>query len=228
MSTALFFFLVFPIIIFAQTAQSNCVITKIGNPGDLKPVLPPGCESPSQGGGGIPSADRQALLTKIKQYVDGGKIIFDQSNDFEGMTNGSGQVLRDDGSMIDIDTQVMRFYVYMANQGYTFRVSSMVGHHDKYSSSGFVSRHWDGHAIDIDLLNGQGMDDPAAKDATIKFMQTIHGLRGGDLVPSQVLCAGNGYVDPEVDNLSMDKGEIFPGFTTQYVGNHINHVHVGY
>lgn len=207
-----------------QLVKSNCIITKVGETGDRKPTLPPGCETP----GGVPNADRAALLAKIKQYVDEGKIAFMQSNDLTGMTNGSGQVLRDDGTMIDIDTQVMRFYVYMVDQEFTFSISSMVGHHDKFSSSGKVSRHWDGHAIDVAIINGLAVNNPAAKDATIKFMQTVNGLRGGDLVPSQLLGAGNKYVDPDVDNLSMNGGEIDEGFTTREVGDHIDHVHVGY
>lgn len=44
-STA-FLFLMFPVIVWAQTVKSNCVVTKIGNPGDQKPVLPPECSSP--------------------------------------------------------------------------------------------------------------------------------------------------------------------------------------
>lgn len=219
--------LLFPEFVYAQVVQSNCVITKVG-PNAPAPNLPPGCTSNTNNGGGVPTGDQAALLNQIKDFVNQGKITFEQSNDREGMTNGSGKVLRDDGSMIAIDIQILRFYVYMVNQGYSLTVSSMVGHHDKYSSSGYVSRHWDGFAADIDYVNGQSVDSPSSKSTILSFMKTINGLIGGDLAPSQLLCAGNGYIDPEVDSLSMDKGVLAPGFTTKYVGNHTNHVHVGY
>lgn len=215
-----------PAFAFAQTAVSNCVVTKIGDAIGA-PHLPATCPK-SAPGGGIPGTDQAELLKQIKTFVDEGKISFEQSNDREGMTNGTGQVLRDDGTMITIDTQVLRFYVYIVGQGYTISVSSMVGHHDKYSSSGYISRHWDGYAIDIDGINGQDVINPAAHDVTIKFMQMLNGLVGQDIVPSQLLCAGNGSVNPEVDSLSMDKGQKAAGFTTKYVGDHTNHVHVGY
>lgn len=227
---ALLFFLIFPVLIFAQTATSNCVITKVGDPGDQKPVLPPGCQT--TGGGGIPSADRAALLAKIKQYIDEGKIQFGASNDLEGMTNGTGQILRMDGTLVDVDTQVLRSYVYLIDQGFTFYAGCVVCGHKKISSSGNVSRHWDGYATDIGTINGLDVKNPAAKDVTIKFMQSLNALadQGSDLTPSQVLCNGNGRVDPEVDGLSMSGGKRWPGFTLQYVNpdDHQDHVHVGY
>lgn len=46
-----FSILCFPNAVFAQTVSSNCWITKVGNPGDQPPTLPPGCQTPSSGGG---------------------------------------------------------------------------------------------------------------------------------------------------------------------------------
>lgn len=212
----------------SKTAKSNCIITKVGTPPQANLFKPPASCGVSKNGGSIPGSDQAALLGQIKGFVDQGKIRFEQSNDLKGMTDGSGQVLRDDGTLIAISTQVLRFYVYMVGQGYTFSVSSMVGHHDKYSSSGYVSRHWDGFALDIDYINGQSIDDSGTREVTVKFMKTLNSLIDKDLAPSQLLCAGNGSIDPGVDALSMDKGKVFAGFTTMYVGDHTNHVHVGY
>lgn len=218
-----------PIVVFAQSAKSNCVITKVGDTGDQKPNLPPECQT---GGGGVPNADRAALLAKVKQYIDEGKLSFGASNDLEGLTNGTGQILRMDGTVVDVDTQVLRSYVYLVDQGFSFYVSCLVCSHNKYSSSGNVSRHWDGHASDIGTINGLDVINPAAKEVTIKFMQSLNTLadQGSDLTPDQVLCNGNGRVDPEVDGLSMNDGRLWPGFTLQYVnaGDHQDHVHVGY
>ncbi len=46
------FFLFFPILVFGQSATSNCIITKIGNTGDQKPNLPPECQT--SGDPGVP------------------------------------------------------------------------------------------------------------------------------------------------------------------------------
>jgi hypothetical protein len=44
----------------------------------------------------------------------------------------------------------------------------------------------------------------------------------------ELLCAGNGRNDPTVDALSMKGGQVMPGFTSKYVGDHTNHIHVPY
>lgn len=209
-------------VVFGQESATACFTTDIGTP-LASPVYPPGCSQ-----GGIPDSNRTTLLARIKEAVEAGKIKFAQSNDRTGMTNGTGQVRRSDGSVITIDTQLLRFYVYMVDQGYTFEVSSMIGTHSKFSSSGNISRHWDGHAADISIINNAVVNQTSAKDPVVKFMTTLNGLVGKDIVPRQVLCSGAGRIDSSVDQLSMDKGEISPGFTAKYVGNHIDHVHVGY
>ena len=220
-------FLITPnlIAVFAQST-TTCAKVEVGTPPENE-VLDPRC---STGTGEVPSADRVALLAKIKQYEAEKKLTFSHDNDRTGMTNGTGVVRRKDGANVTIDTQVLRFYVYMVEQGFTFNVSSMIGTHAKLSASGNVSRHWDGFGIDINVINGQDINNqPAtAKPETIKFMKVLNDLIGGDLVPRQVICAGNGRNDPEVDALSMNKSVVFPGFSAKYVGDHTDHVHVGY
>lgn len=222
----IFFLTIFavPLVVFGQTATSNCIVTKVGNPSG-EAQLPPMCKS-----GGIPSADRTALLTKIKQYVDEGKLQFGAENDLEGMTNGTGQVLRMDGSLVDIDTQILRSHVYLIEKGFTFYVSCLVCQHKKLSVSQKVSRHWDGFASDIAIINGINVVSPDAKEATLSFLRALNELEGTDLAPGQVLINGNGRVDPELDALSMNDGKIWPGFTLQYVDavSHQDHVHLGY
>ncbi|MBA3723978.1 MAG: hypothetical protein H0W89_03750 [Candidatus Levybacteria bacterium] len=199
-------------------AVVGCHLTKIGPYAPKDVVYPPGCQN-----GALPSADRVALLAQIKIFVDQGKIVFAKENDKLGMTNGSGVVKRGDGVDITIDTQVMRSFVTLANKGFTFTVSSMIGSHSKnVSGSGNVSRHWDGHAFDISVINGQDIDTggAAAKPVTMDFMKYLNSLTGSDLEPKQIICSGNGRVDPEV--LALQKG------VSSVVAGHENHVHVGY
>lgn len=213
-----------PFVVFGQTATSNCVVTKVGNASG-EPQLPPECVS-----GGIPDADRAALLTKIKQYINEGKIQFGAPNDSEGMTNGTGQILRMDGSVVEISTQILRSHVYLVEKGFTFYVSCLVCSHNQYSSSGNVSRHWDGFGSDVAIINGINVINPDAKEATLGFLRALNELEGSDLAPDQVLINGNGRVDPDLDALSMNDGRLWPGFTTQYVNttDHQDHVHIGY
>jgi len=214
-------------------AASNCVWTKVGDTDPAVPILPPSCFDSGNGDGGtngpIPTADRVALLSQVKQLVISRKIVFDaHDNDKTGMITGSGIVRRKDGAMITIDSQVLRLYVYLANQGFTFSVCSMIGGHDKYSNSGNVSRHWEGHAFDVCTINGKNVNSTSSTQQVISMMKALNGLIGGDLAPSQSLCAGAGRKDPQVDALSMDKHVISPGFTGKYVGDHIDHIHIGY
>lgn len=215
-SLILLLILAFPAIGFAQTFQSNCIVTKVGNPLSAL-ILPPECTA-----GEIPSADRATLLNQINNFVSQGKITFAHANDRAGMTNGTGQVRRKDGAIVNIDTQVLRSYVYMVNKGFSFTVSSMIGTHAKLSSSGNVSRHWEGHAYDVSVINGRDIDSgrASAKPATVDFMKTLAAMPS-DLSPRQIICSGNGIIDPEI--LALEKGvgnKVIPG--------HTNHVHVGY
>jgi hypothetical protein len=73
----------FPIIIFAQTVQSNCVITKVGVPDpNKKPKLPPGCEQPNTPGapinGTIPPPNMECLpngYCQLPESTDGSYVF---------------------------------------------------------------------------------------------------------------------------------------------------------
>jgi len=217
------FAFILPVFLYAQQTATGCFTTEMGN-AQGTPVMPPDCGNT----GGTPSADRAALLAQLKTLIESGKITFVHDNDKLGMTNGTGQVKRMDGVMITIDTKLMQFYVYMVNQGFTFQVESMIGTHSQTSSTGGQSAHWTGHAADISIINGAVVNQTSARATVLKFVKTVNGLIGKDIAPAQLLSAGAGSIDPEIDALSMNKHQISPGFTTKYVGDHTNHVHVGY
>jgi hypothetical protein len=74
----LVFSLYFSFAVFGQTAKSNCVITKIGNPGDQKPALPPECQT-----GGIDGVEVPPNLEckadgycKMPDAIDGSHQIY--------------------------------------------------------------------------------------------------------------------------------------------------------
>lgn len=183
------------------------------------PAIPP----PGAPAAPAPSANRRELLRRLGGLVQAKRIAFLPSNDRAGLAGGTGVVRRSDGADVPVDTQVLRMLVALADQGFTFHVSSVIGGHTKnVSGSGNVSRHWDGHAADVNVINGVDIDTggAAAKPHTVRFMQALNALRGTDLAPRQVICSGNGRVDPDVLRLQIGVSGVVPG--------HTNHVHVGY
>jgi len=191
----------------------------------VRPILrgTPVTRPPTAPGAPPPSANRSELLRKIGAFMQTKKIAFYHSDDRDGMARGTGVVRRSDGADIAIDTQVLRAYVALVEKGFVFNVSSMVGGHTRsVSDTSRVSRHWDGHAFDVNVINGMDIDTggEAAKPDTVEFMRALNALLGTDLAPRQVICSGNGRVDPDVLKLQIGVSSVVAG--------HMNHVHVGY
>lgn len=121
-----------------------------------------------------------------------------------------------------VQKPVLQLLLALANAGFEVNVSSTIRDHPPSINS--TSRHLDGMAVDIG-------NDAIFLDA-MKWMTS--NLLDTSIAPSQILCAGadniygDGVVVPAIDNLSVDDGKIFPGFTSTYVGDHTNHIHVGY
>ncbi len=191
----------------------------------VRPLLrgSPAAPPPGAPAAPAPSANRRDLLRRLGGLVQAKRIAFLQSNDRAGLAGGTGVVRRSDGADVPVDTQVLRMLVALADRGFTFHVSSVIGGHTKnVSGSGNVSRHWEGHAADFNVINGVDIDTggAAAKPHTVRFMQALNALRGTDLAPRQVICSGNGRVDPDVLRLQIGVSGVVSG--------HTNHVHVGY
>jgi hypothetical protein len=205
-----------------------------GAPATPAPAPRPWPPSPSPGrpvpggptpGGPLPTADRAALLTKLKGYVESGRIAFAQAAERTAMTNGTGAVRREDGTTASIDTRVLRVCVALVEKGLTFQVyTAIVGHDKNVKGTTDISNHWYGRAIDVNEINGKDIDGDgeAAKPDTIRFMQALNSLRGTDLVPRTVICSGNGREDPDVLNLQIGVRE------NRAISGHTNHVHVDY
>ncbi len=81
---------------------------------------------------------------------------------------------------------------------------------------------------DIDKVDGASIASPSARSSTIRLMRLLNRQVGTRLAPYELLCAGNGRNDPTVDALSMKGGQVMPGFTSKYVGDHTNHIHIAY
>ncbi|MDP2650826.1 MAG: hypothetical protein Q8P04_01900, partial [bacterium] len=192
----------------AQSGDAGSVI--IIDPGSTDPV-------PVE-----PTADLRAQVNPI---------IFAKPNDASAVAIGCAPRAIGPSECAPIDRNIWRVIVYLQNRGFNVRISSMVGTHDKYVHCSNppcnISRHWDGHAIDIDMVNGKlvsGADGSDPKPDTIALLQALLELRGSDLVPRQAIFNGNGGFDSEAQRYQINGGQ-----QVGYVdGDHTDHVHIGY
>ncbi len=117
---------------------------------------------------------------------------------------------REDIKAGQIDGRVLATMAFLASEGYKPTITSLTCGHGLYTNSGNVSEHSTGDALDIAAINGQPMianNKPGGimEDTVRKIMQ-LQGI----LQPHQII-------------------SLFDlGGATMYLGNHDDHVHVGF
>jgi hypothetical protein len=109
-----------------------------------------------------------------------------------------------------IDRRVLATLEYLAESGLEPTVSSLKGNHGFFTSSGNVSEHSSGNAVDISMINGVpilGHQDPGdVADQTVKRLMLLQGT----MQPHQIISL-------------LDYGA-----NTMALPDHANHVHVGF
>jgi len=109
-----------------------------------------------------------------------------------------------------IDVRIMRLLLYLARSGFDLTVTSLKCGHGVYTSSGNVSAHSVGSAVDIAQINGLPvLGNQGTGSITETLIKQILELQGA-MTPDQVISL-------------MDLGG--PTFV---MGDHADHVHVGY
>jgi hypothetical protein len=109
-----------------------------------------------------------------------------------------------------IDRRVLATLAYLAESGLNPTVSSLKGNHGEFTTSGNVSEHFSGNAVDISAINNipilghQGAGDVA--DQTVRRLMLLQGT----MQPHQIISLLN-Y-----------------GANTMSMPDHANHVHVGF
>jgi hypothetical protein len=117
---------------------------------------------------------------------------------------------RDDIKTGQIDRRVLVVLAYLAESGLEPTVSCLKSGHSEMTSSGNISEHWSGNAVDISAINGvpivghQGPGDVA--EQTVKRLMMLQGT----LAPHQIISL-------------LDFGR-----NTFAMGDHADHVHVGF
>ncbi len=109
-----------------------------------------------------------------------------------------------------IDVRIMRLLLYLARSGFDLTVTSLKCGHGVYTSSGNVSAHSVGSAVDIAQINGLPvLGNQGTGSITETLINQILELQGA-MTPDQVISL-------------MEMGG--PTFA---MGDHADHVHVGY
>ncbi|MGH2950594.1 MAG: lytic murein transglycosylase [Solirubrobacterales bacterium] len=109
-----------------------------------------------------------------------------------------------------IDRRVLAMLEYLVSRGFRLTVTSLKCGHSVYTSSGNVSHHSSGNAVDIAQINGLpvlGNQGPGSiTEALVRDVMQLQ----GSMAPSQIISL-------------MDLGA-----NTYAMGDHADHVHVGY
>jgi hypothetical protein len=109
-----------------------------------------------------------------------------------------------------IDRRVLATLEYLAESGLNPTVSCLKAGHSEMTTSGNVSEHWSGNAVDISAINNipiLGNQDPGGiADQTVKRLMMLQGT----MEPHQIISL--------IDH----------GANTMAMADHANHVHVGF
>jgi murein DD-endopeptidase MepM/ murein hydrolase activator NlpD len=118
---------------------------------------------------------------------------------------------REDIASGRIDRRVLAVLEYLVSKGFQLTITSLECGHSVYSSSGYVSEHSTGDAVDIATIDGvpvTGHQGPGTlADALIKTVLRLQGT----MQPHQVISL-----------------EDLPGETSFALPDHYDHVHIGY
>jgi Transglycosylase SLT domain len=109
-----------------------------------------------------------------------------------------------------IDRRVLATLAFLAESGLNPTVSCLKSGHSRLTSSGNVSEHWSGNAVDISAINGIPIaghqDKGGITEQAVKRLMTLQ----GNVEPHQIISL-----------LSL-------GRNTMAMGDHDDHIHVGF
>src|SRR5207248_6965998 len=116
---------------------------------------------------------------------------------------------RNDVQTGQIDRRVLATLEFLAESGLNPTVSCLKSGHSEFTTSGNVSEHWSGNAVDISAINNipiLGNQEPGGiADQTVKRLMMLQGT----MQPHQIIS----LIDHGANTLAMP--------------DHYNHVHVG-
>lgn len=224
------------------------ILAKYGNGSSLG-------SSSSCSGGPItvpPGTGQQLALDLLQKHYQGtinghsysgdGNLTCQSLNCQDLDNTAHGVSIKQNGGPCSADalgTDLMQYLTVIIEQGgFSLSISALCNDHSAGSSTGnSVSAHNVGEAVDINFVNKIWLCDASSENGVLSLLQYTNGMIGSPLAPSQLLnqgvAAGQGCSQADNyilanDNLSMDGHKSYPKFTSKFVGDHENHVHVGY
>lgn len=213
----LVFSLYFSFAVFAQTAKSNCVITKIGNPGDQKPALPPECQTNSIDG----------LLTppNLQEHpVMKGYFRMPDPDDGSYRLITSGDCLYGSPELISVLYTVAKKWKEQHPQGYLF-INDLNGPQPPHSS------HKWGRGVDL-VATTDGTDRVADMTENYGPYNRIATVELGQLFASTNKILNIWYNDAPVRKEVLDfandpkNPNHSAGMNMEWIKGHDNHFHV--
>ncbi len=118
---------------------------------------------------------------------------------------------RQDIATGQIDRRVLAMLEYLVSKGYELTITSLRCGHSVMTASGYVSEHSTGDAVDIPVINGIPVTgNQGTGTVTDELIRSVLQLQG-TMHPHQVISL-----------------EDLPGETSFALGDHYDHVHVGY
>jgi hypothetical protein len=213
----LIFSLYFSFSVFAQTAKSNCVVTKIGNPGDQKPNLPPECQTNSIDGLQTPPNLQEHPVMK-------GYFRMPDPDDDSYRLITSGDCLYGSPELISVLYTVAKKWKEQHPQGYLF-INDLNGPQPPHAS------HKWGRGVDL-VATTDGIDRVADMTENYGPYNRIATVELGQLFASTNKILNIWYNDTPVrkDVLDFANDPKNPnrsaGMNMEWIKGHDNHFHV--
>lgn len=193
---------------------------------------PPGTVPPG-GAGKPPTADKNKKSApywaqRVLDYEAAGRIRLGNNEHDQLSRVVQGQTLHNQcGNDVYLDWRVPAVLSTLMDSGYSLGTFAIV--EDHHCNSG---RHPLGLAVDVDLVGtvktgAQPVKWSGSKDVTISIMQFLKGLGDQGLLPTQIICNGNGHDDSDVACQQWDT-EHGSGNTCHITTDHWDHIHIGY
>jgi hypothetical protein len=157
---------------------------------------------------------KNALYSKANSFSIGQVLLLPKSL-LEKRVLSDPRIQIYDGGRNDIETgqidrRVLATLEYLAESGLYPTVSCLKSGHSEFTSSGNVSEHWSGNAVDIGAINNipiLGNQDPGGiTEQSVKRLMTLQGT----MRPHQIISL-------------LDFGS-----NTMAMGDHNDHIHVGF
>lgn len=169
-----------------------------------------------------------SLAKQILQHYNLGHYRDDNGRQVEQLKKiAAGQQLTNGyGAKVWMDPRPLAMILALLDRDYWVGTFAMCEDHSVNTDSGNISQHSNGTAIDTSSLGRAGLGwyalntyDPVATKMLKECLVIAQSMEVW-----QLICNGNGRLDPSVQALQIDQGKIRGGV---WVDDHINHFHFG-